>query len=95
MARPYPPEVLTRGKGGRSEVRNLLDRGRFVRYEYLDPTTGRRLEEKVKLVLSSGDHLEEYFVIPMKDGKRHLLISAEEKGTRRLWNGEKAVDLWE
>jgi len=35
---------------------------------------------------------EEYFIIPMKS-KRDLLISASEKGARKVWDGTRAVDL--
>jgi hypothetical protein len=89
---PYPEEVLTRSKKGRIEVRNLMDRGRFVRYEYIDPNTGKKSENKVKLVLILDEKQEEYFIIPMKD-KRHLMIPVESKGDRKIWDGRKSVDL--
>jgi hypothetical protein len=88
----YPKEVLTVSKKGRVEVRNLVDRGRYIRYEYLDPETGERTENKVKLVLI-GEKVEEYFMIPTKDGKRFLLLPVEPKGERMVWDGEKAVEL--
>lgn len=88
----YPEEVLTKGKKGKIEVRKLIDRGSFTRYEYLDPESDERGENKVKLVLSSEDKTEEYFIIPMKD-TRSLLIPVKGKGKRKVWDGEKAVDL--
>ena len=90
----FPEEVLTRTKTGETEVRSLIDRGRYVRYNYLNPDTGRPMEGgKVKLVLlSDADRTEEYFIIPTKS-KRDLLIPAAEKGARKVWDGTKAVDL--
>jgi hypothetical protein len=40
----FPEEVLTRTKKGEIEVRSLLDRGRYVRYRYLNPETGEPME---------------------------------------------------
>jgi hypothetical protein len=92
MGVKYPKEVLTVSKKGKVEVRSLVDRGRYIRYEYLDPETGRKTENKVKLVLI-GEKVEEYFMIPTKDGKRYLLLPLEPKGERMVWDGEKAVEL--
>ncbi|HLE46091.1 MAG TPA: hypothetical protein VI915_03750 [Thermoplasmata archaeon] len=36
-----PLEVLTRTKKGELEVRSPIDRGRYVRYNYLRPETPR------------------------------------------------------
>lgn len=90
----FPEDVLTRTKKGEIEVRSLIDRGRYVRYNYLHPDTGEPMEGgKVKLVLLAEDGTaEEYFVIPTKS-KRDLLIPAAEKGARKVWDGTKAVEL--
>jgi len=90
----FPDEVLTTTKKGEIEVRSLIDRGRYVRYNYLHPETGEPMEGgKVKLVLiPEGGPPEEFFVIPTKS-KRDLLIPAAEKGARKVWDGTKAVDL--
>ena len=90
----YPEEVLTTSKKGKVEVRNLIDRGTFVRYEYLDPKTGARTENKIKIVLRHEAGLKEYFIIPMKD-ERKLVIPVESKGPRKLWDGKqnKQVEL--
>jgi hypothetical protein len=91
----YPDEVVTESRKGKREVRRLVDRGVFVRYEYIDPATGERTENKVKLVLKKDrGSAEEYFILPVK-GDRFLLLKAEERGERKLWDGEKAVDLFE
>jgi hypothetical protein len=93
MAR-FPDEVLTTTKKGETEVRSLIDRGRYVRYHYLHPETGEPMEGgKVKLVLlSDTGETEEFFVIPTKS-HRDLLIPAAEKGPRKVWDGKQAVDL--
>ena len=90
----FPSEVLTRTKKGEVEVRSLIDRGRYVRYNYLDPGTGESMEGgKVKLVLlSDAGRTEEYFIVPTKS-KRDLLIPATVKGPRKIWDGTRAVDL--
>jgi len=92
----YPQEVLTISKRGKVEVRKLIDRGVYVRYEYIDPTTGEKSENKIKIVLRSKDgKLEEYFMIPLKQKDRYLLLKTDVKGDRFLWDGTKAVPLFE
>ncbi len=91
----YPEEVLTKSKKGKIEVRNIVDFGKFVRYEYLDPETGKRSENKVKIVFYNGEDYDEYFIIPLKQNNKFLMLKAEKKGPRKLWNGKEAVDLYE
>ncbi len=90
----FPEEVLTRTKKGEIEVRSMIDRGRYVRYNYLHLETGQPMEGgKVKLVLlSDTGRTEEFFIIPTKS-ERGLLVPAAEKGARKIWDGTKAVDL--
>jgi hypothetical protein len=92
----YPPEVLTTTKKGRVEARALVERGRYVLYDYRDPETSERTENKEKLVLvpegKSLDEAREFFVIHPPRG-RDLLVPAERKGERQVWDGEKAVDI--
>lgn len=90
----YPEEVLTKSKKGKVEVRALIDHGRFVRYEYLDPETGERSENKVKIVLSNGEDYEEYFIIPLKQKNRFLLLKAEKKPNRKVWKDGESLDLF-
>ncbi len=86
----FPEEVITVSKRGKREVRVLVDRGRYVRYEYLDPVTGKKSENKVKLVLLTEDgKQEEYFIIPLKQEGRFLLLKAEAKGNRKIWDEKK------
>ncbi len=91
----YPEDVLTKSKKGKIEVRNIVDHGRFVRYEYLDPATGKRSENKVKIVLYNGKDYEEYFIIPLKQKNKFLMLKAEKKGKRKLWDGKRAKDMYE
>jgi len=91
----YPEDVLTKSKKGKIEVRSIIDHGKFVRYEYLDPITGERSENKVKIVLYNGNDCEEYFIIPLKQKNKYLMLKTEKKGERKLWDGEKSVDLFD
>ncbi len=90
----FPDEVLTRTKKGELEVRSLIDRGRYVRYNYLHPDTGEPMEGgKMKLVLiPDRGEPEEFFIIPTKS-RRDLLIPAPEKGARKIWDGRQAIDV--
>lgn len=91
----YPEEVLTVSKKGKVEVRNLVKRGTFVMYEYLDPRTGKRSENKVKLVLYDGERRESLFLIPMKDGRRFLALPVEDKGDLHIMTPKGPVRLSE
>ena len=93
-ASEFPPEVLTRTKKGEMEVRSLIDRGRYARYNYLNPETGAPMKGgKVKFVLMSDRGApEEYLIIPMKS-RRDPLIPAPEKGARKVWDGTRSVGL--
>ncbi|MCD6507716.1 hypothetical protein J7M22_13995 [Candidatus Poribacteria bacterium] len=88
----YPEQVLTKNRKGKVEVRKLIDNGRFVRYEYIDPETGKLTQNKYKLLLITDDRMEEFFIVPLKDG-RYLMIPTEAKGERMIWDGERAVGI--
>ncbi|RLG47541.1 MAG: hypothetical protein DRO06_02680 [Thermoproteota archaeon] len=91
MPEKVPSEVLTVSKKGKVEVRALASRGRFVLIEYLDPSTMERTEEKYKLVLKhdSGE-VEEFFILPLRQPSRRLLIIPREKKGEavKVWNRE-------
>ena len=92
-----PSEVLTKSKKGKIEVRSLVKRGKFVLYEYLDPKTLQKSENKVKLVLKDENgKLEEFFLIPLKQSNKFLALKVEEKGERKIWNpkSKKVEDLF-
>ncbi len=87
----FPEEVLTVSKKGRVEVRALVRRGKFALIEYLDPETMERTEDKYKLVLIGDDGaVEEYFILPLKQANRRLMVIPREKKGDKLmvWNRE-------
>ncbi len=88
----YPESVVTKSKKGVLEARILMDKGEFVRYKYKDIKTGKE-DKKYKIVLKkNGEIVEEYFVIPLKDG-RFLMIESELKGKRKVWDPEKEEEV--
>ena len=94
----FPETVLTQGKRGKLEVRGLDHRGSYVMCKYLDPKTLSLTDNKRKLVLKDEEgEIREYFIIPMKDPKRSLLITPEkQEKDRQVWNVklEKAEEIW-
>lgn len=86
----FSEQVVTRGKSGKLELRTLHSRGSFTRCKYLNPETLNLADKKVKLTLKGQDGtVEEYFIIPLKDQRRSLLVRAEgEERNRRVWNEE-------
>ena len=94
----FSENVLTKGKSGKLEVRTLHSRGSFVMCKYLNPETLKLADKKTKLTLKREDGTtEEYFIIPLRDPKRSLLIRAEaEEKDRKVWNQEtqQEEDLW-
>lgn len=94
----FPETVLTTGKKGKPEVRALDSRGRYVMCKYVDPKTMKLADAKRKLVLQDEEGMVvEYFIIPLKDPKRALLISAEsEEKDRQVWNEklQQAEEIW-
>jgi len=94
----FSENVLTKGKSGKLEVRTLHSRGSFAMCKYLNPETLKLADKKTKLTLKREDGTtEEYFIIPLRDPKRSLLIKAEaEEKDRRVWNSEtrQEEDLW-
>jgi hypothetical protein len=93
-----PGKVLTNGKAGKLEVRALDSRGSYVMCKYLDAKTMKPADKKRKLMLKDQNgNVLEYFIIPIKDPKRALLLTARpEEKERQVWNEsqEKAEDIW-
>ena len=93
-----PENVLTKGKAGKLEVRSLESRGSYVICQYLDPKTMKLADQKRKLMLRDKDGgVIEYFIIPLKDPNRALLISAKTaEKDRQVWNEKlgSAEDVW-
>lgn len=93
-----PENVLTKGKRGKLEVRALDSRGSYVMCKYLDPKTMKPADTKRKLMLrdQSGNVLE-YFIIPLKDTKRALLLTAaSEEKECKVWLESlgRAEEIW-
>jgi hypothetical protein len=84
----FSDQVLTRGKSGKLELRALRSRGSFAMCKYLNPETLKEADKKMKLTLKNEDGtVEEYFIIPLKDPRRSLLVKAEgEEKNRKVWN---------
>ena len=95
----FPETVVTKSKKSRLEIRSLDHRGSYVICKYVDPKTMKLADTKRKLMLKDEEgNIREYFIIPLKDPKRALLIlpEAEEKD-RQIWNDKlgKAEEIWE
>ncbi len=93
-----PETVLTKGKGGKLEVRAVDSRGSYVMCKYLDPETMKPADKKRKLMLKDQNgKILEYFIIPLKDPKRALLLTAEsEEKERQIWNEvlRRGEEIW-
>ena len=61
----------TKTKSGKIEERILKDKGKFVRYTYIDKATGKATKDKLILI---GKDQKAYFMIPT--GERELAIPA-------------------
>jgi len=94
----FSNQVLTRGKSGKLELRALDSRGSFVMCKYLNPETLKLADKKTKLTLKRVDGtVEEYFIIPLRDPKRSLLVKGDvEEKDRKIWNPQtqQEEDLW-
>ena len=89
---------MTKSKRGKLEVRSLDHRGSYVICKYVDPKTMKLADAKRKLMLRDEQgNMREYFIIPLKDPKRALLITPEaEEKDRQLWNEKlgRAEEIW-
>ncbi len=94
----FPKSVLTKGRKDKLEVRGLDHRGSYVMCKCLDPMTMNLADTKRKLVLKDQDgRITEYFIIPLKDPRRALLITPEVKEKDRQIRNEKlakAEEIW-
>jgi hypothetical protein len=93
-----PESVLTEGKAGKLEVRTLDSRGSYVMCRYLDPKTMKLADRKRKLMLKDKDgKVLEYFIIPLRDPSRALLVSSKkDEKERQVWNEDlgRAEGVW-
>jgi len=94
----FSESVLTKGKSGKLEVRALESRGTYVTCKYLNPESLKLADKKLKLSLrNEKGEVDEFFIIPLKDPKRSLLMKAEkEEKERKIWNSEtqQEENLW-
>jgi hypothetical protein len=94
----FPESVLTKGKKGKTEVRSLDHRGSYVVCKYLDPKTMKLADRKRKLMLrDEHGKIMEYFIIPLKNANRALLIMPEaEEKDRQVWNEKlgRTEEIW-
>jgi len=94
----FSESVLAKGRGAKLEVRTLDSRGSYVICKYLNPETLKLADKKMKLSLKNEKgEVTEYFVIPLKDSKRSLMVSAEkEEKERKVWNeaSGQEEELW-
>ena len=89
----YPESVIATSKKGKKEARLLIDRGTYVRYEYVDLETGKRSENKVRLVLIHKDKtLEGYFIIDTKS-PRKLMLPTRDEPPRAIFDGKKVLKI--
>lgn len=92
----YPESVLTKNRKGEVEVRRLLDKGSFVKYDYIYPGTGKQAEKgKLSIILKTPEGEEHYFLIPLKGGRFLAVKPKEDKAGRKIWNPgkKKAVGI--
>jgi len=90
----FPSSVMTEDRKGNKEVRILLDKGKFVRYQYMDPATGKIVEkEKMSIILKNNEGKEEHlYIIPLQPNKSLVIKPKGEKKDRRVWNSETGKD---
>ncbi|HDD46500.1 MAG TPA: hypothetical protein ENG42_03415 [Candidatus Aenigmarchaeota archaeon] len=91
----FPKEVLTKTKSGNIEVRVFLKRGEFVHYGYMDVKTKKMLNKAKIILKSENGKVESYFIIPLKQKDKFLLMKEKEQKTNiKLWDGKKSISLW-
>jgi len=94
----FPESVMTRSKKGKLEIRTLESRGSYVIWKYLDPKTLEPANKKKKLMLrSESGELVEYFIVPLNDPSRAMLITSHpDEKERQIWNKSEqtAEEIW-
>ncbi len=94
----YPEDVITHDRKGNPEVRMLVYRGKFVRYQYTDPKTGKLLENgKFSIILKNEKGKEEHiYLIPLPNSRFLAVWPKQEEKKRKVWDKgkKKAVSLF-
>jgi hypothetical protein len=91
----YPEKVITFDKKGNREVRLLVDKGKFVRYKYMDPASGKIVEKgKFSIILRNEKGKEEHlYIIPLQKNKALVVWPSKEKKKRKVWSKEKSREI--
>ncbi|HJW96556.1 MAG TPA: hypothetical protein VJ485_00145 [archaeon] len=101
----YPESVLTKNRKGETEVRLLIDKGKFTRYTYVYPDGTKAEGGKVSIILTNEtDQRTHYFLIPTQGGRYLAIIPKETTGkkatgespsvkVRKVWNGKGEVEV--
>lgn len=83
----YPESVITKDKKGNKEVRLLVDKGQFVRYQYMDTKTGKIVEKgKSSIILKTAEKEEHLYIIPINTRKALVVYPKSEVKQRKVWN---------
>lgn len=86
----YPKETLTKN----NEVRVLEEKGKYIKYTYIDPKTGNLIKKgKYSLILKSQTSKRHLFIIPLKTGKSMIVKDEIDKQKRKVWDKNKAVGV--
>ena len=90
----YPKDVVAISMQGKAEVRILIDKGRFVKYNYKDIKTGR-VTSKFSIILRNSAGKEEHLtMIPLK-GRFLALPMKGDRSSRKVWNpGSGKTSHW-
>ncbi|MEM7816089.1 MAG: hypothetical protein QXN71_03150 [Candidatus Aenigmatarchaeota archaeon] len=90
----YPDSVLTKNRKGETEVRLLIDRGKFTRYTYIYPDGKPAEGGKISVILTNekGERTH-YFLIPTKGGRYLAIIPKEEKEFRKVWDPKQMKEV--
>ncbi|MCS7123209.1 MAG: hypothetical protein RMJ17_01370 [Candidatus Aenigmarchaeota archaeon] len=85
----FPLSVITKTKKGKIEVRNLVERGFYVIYDYRNLDDFKISENKQKIVLkNSKNQIKSFFIFPLKEKGKFLLVETENKEDIKVWNDE-------
>lgn len=94
----FPESVITKTKKGNLEVRNLVERGFYVIYDYRDLNNFERKENKQKIILkNSKKEIKSFFIFPLKEKGKFLIVETESDVKNiKVWNDElkKEEDLF-
>lgn len=90
----YPDEVIALNKQGKKEVRLLLEKGRYVKYTYLDPKTNKivRVGKESIILKPEKGKTEHLFIVPVK-GNKSLLIRKLDDKERKILNKNKVIEF--